>query len=212
MVVYKNSILKKKNIYIFMFIVIFLCIINLTAKADTFSTDMKTNRKSLMWSPRGLEIDAEGNIYISTMSNINIYNSYGEFIYAIQVDTSGSYEMMFQDDGNLNIAIARGEFTYVYSKDGILLDKDEKMGYETYVNYHKNNKVKFDNNGNKYVLSNPFGYTKVTRTMTNGTKSVVYRIPFIEWLVKLLFCLFVALFFITIPYLVLKHHGFIRKK
>ena len=97
------------------FTLVLFSIFYTNVKADEYMKDMKTNNRRPTIYIKGLEVDSDGNIYISTMWGINVYNNSGEFIYGLQVDTSGDYEMMIDDNGNLNVAIIKKDYIYIYN-------------------------------------------------------------------------------------------------
>lgn len=166
----------------------------------------KINKESILLSPVSLEVDLNGNIYIATVGQINVYDSTGIFLHAIRVPLGGCVmRMKMLEDDIISIALNRSGGIYVVTAEGNLIEKKEDSNSNIYSEYGKYQKKVRIVSGNTYKLTNIFGYTQVVKYSSNGTKSIIYRIPFWKWLIKVLFYLIVCIVWPTIIiYLLIK--------
>lgn len=162
------------------------CTHEVKSKSLTDDKCYKINKMILPWSPKGFDIDSQGNIYINFTQGINVYDSSGVFKYALKVKSYGVFEIKIDRGDLLNVALAREDEIRVYNKEGYVIQEEEDHDGLLYAEYQKNNRTKTDSKGNKYVLSNLFGYTKLEKITSDGLHNTIYKIPLLVWTFKLL--------------------------
>ena len=157
-------------------------------------------RESVLLSPTNLKVDSIGNLYIATHHQVNVYNSTGQFLYAIKVTNRGGVmRMRMLEDGNLSIALNRHKVYLVTPRGALIEKKEDPYGhlYSEYIKYQGKERHVY---GSTYRLTNIFGYTRVVKYTPDGNKGVVFTIPFHKWLLKALYWLF---YLVLLPFIVI---------
>lgn len=107
---------------------------------------------------------------------INVYDKNGNFKYSYVFEFNGSYVFEFDSLNNIMILPARGDSSYYFNSGAELL-KTKKISNsgenDKYYRTLLNNKS-INANGNKYVLEQSFGYTRLVKTDINGNEKVIY--------------------------------------
>jgi hypothetical protein len=179
------------SIVVLLVLLIMLCIYKVNEDQSMENKCYKSNAQIVPWGPKGLEVDSQGNIYISLIGGINVYDPSGSYKYTLKVKTYGTYEFEVDSNNKINVALAREGKIRKYNKEGYITKEEEDYNSEAFYEYEKNNKIKTDSYGNKYMLSNIFGNTKVVKTNTEGVSETIYKIPSPILILKLTFNVFI---------------------
>ena len=160
-------------------------------------------------SYKGFAVDDDRNLYIGK-DNIEVLNSEGKLINKIDPMTSRGYK--FTIDQNNELLISTGD--YLYKKDlfGKLIEKktisnltgDLLSGFSRY---------KYTaNDGTKYVMKMHFFRTNIYR-MEGQVKISVYKMPLLDYFVRLLSYIVYGSMAVIIPIGTVKwKHGVTKKQ
>jgi len=162
----------------------------------------------------GISADHEGKIAIGFRDDsINIYNNNGTFVYSYTFDEPGSYTFSFDEENNLVIFSVRGYTRYYFNGKGDFIKAEtfptEDIGY----NYYKESKNPFTLkiNNAKYIIKQPWGYTKLIKIGADGYESVIYDSGSL-YFSKVLIRLFIIIAIVAIVISVKKEYISERKK
>lgn len=161
----------------FLFILmLFFLKIDIHAQDGSYINDYNAKKESNLFLVREIDVDSLGNIYISTDYNINVYNSSGEFLHALEVRGAKFYNVIIDDKDNVHILIEDKKIIILDNK-GILIEKQDVTNNESLRReFKKNILIAKDKDNNFYRLSDIPGFTKVTKITPDGKKTVVVKI------------------------------------
>ena len=153
-----------------------------------------TNTVSLTYS--GFAIDSENNLYLGkTGGKIDVYSG-GKIVKSISL-TSKGYAFTIKKD---KLVVAALSNIYILDLEGNILEKKECLNDTEYNKLFKEKNIFIDSEGNKFILSNVFGYYSIKSRDNNE----IYSMPIFDYVVKIiLFCTFVS-FIIFVPLIIYK--------
>lgn len=147
---------------------------------------MNTGRVSINYS--GFGVDDSGVLYVGKDSGIEKYKD-GKMIGIISPQTSRGYAFTIQGDDTILLSTASTVYTLDLS--GNVLDEWEDKDTSTF------NKLQFikkftTKDGHKYVMKSHFG-----RTIICCNNEIIYQMPLLDYIVKILWfsCFFIAFIF-----------------
>lgn len=157
----------------------------------------------LSFDYNGIAVDNDKNIYIGTDYTIDVYNNMQLERKIVAKNTpGGAYDFTIE---NNKILICKNIKIYTMNLQGDLLEivDDDSMSKSNEIS-NKSYPI-HDIDGNKYYLIKFFGYYKVIKVDTNNSKSVVFKMPIINYICKILqmlafVCLFPLIFIVVLKY------------
>lgn len=143
----------------------------------------------------GFGVDSSGVVYVGKEKKIEKYCD-GEMIGEIDPQTSRAYAFTLQEDDTILLSTA----SYVYKMDlsGNVLDEWEDVGTKTYNELQwKRTFISRDNK--KYTMKSWIG-----RTVICSEEGVIYKMPMLDYAVKIAFFLVLLSVAIVIPIIIVK--------
>ena len=136
---------------------------------------------------KGIVVDRAGNIYcVSTFySNVQVYDENGDFIRTHFIAAGNeSFGIMIDENNLLNIATEKTDINYVYSDDGVLMDKIEGEGEILYSEIRGlGTHTCMDKNRNIYTIKGYWVNPYVLKTSPMGRTQKIVTVPFYLWII-----------------------------
>lgn len=162
-----------------------------------------------------ISVNSKGNIAIGFKNHrINVYNEEGGFVCCYKFKHSSGYAFEYVSNDNILVYPDRSSYYYVYTEDGILVEKI-KHGYTVEESQYRTeigNRKRIEKGGIKYYVDNILGYEKVI--VDRGSDSIViYKMPVSSYTIKIAcIILFISFLILTVFFAVKKTVKFYEKK
>lgn len=167
----------------------------------SFHVAMKHNiissKEAMLWLPKSIAVDNEGNIYISVDKKVNVYDKSGVFIRSYNIQVDGEALISIDDDNKLIVASSRGA-VFKYSIDGQFIEYEKDEIISNYRSIKSRRKIVTLDDGSEYRLSSYFGYSKVVLVNQDGSEVDIVKISFYEWVLKILFVISILVIWICL--------------
>lgn len=138
-----------------------------------------TNTVSLTYS--GFAIDSENNLYLGkTGGKIDVYSG-GKIVKSISLMTSKGYAFTIKKD---KLVVAALSNIYILDLEGNILEKKECLNDTEYNKLFKEKNIFIDSEGNKFILSNVFGYYSIKSRDNNEIYPKDVFIPAFKFALK----------------------------
>ena len=148
-------------------------------------------------SYEGFAIDSNDNIYVGKDAKIDVYNPNGEWIREINTITTRGYRFTIQDD---QILLDASTHLLTFDLNGNLISKKEisesvlsTLGRRRFVT----------ESGVVYTMENRFFRTSIFRN-EGDQKIEVYKMPMLDFIVRIMFFGSIISGFIVIPIIIVK--------
>ena len=154
----------------------------------------------------GYGIDSSGNVYLGKDTKIEKYYN-GAYVGTINPRTSRGYAFTVQSDDTLLLSTA--STVYIMDLDGNILSQTDDVGTKIYNKLQSEKKEFFASDGSRYIQYSSFGRTIIA----HEEGDIVYKMPLLDYVVKLLFCGEFIFAIILIPIIIYgwRKETFLRK-
>ncbi len=144
----------------------------------------------------GFAVDSSGVLYIGKETKIEKYYD-GKMIGTISPQTSRGYAFTIQNDDTILLSTA----STVYKMDllGNVLDKQEDTGTKTFNKLQRSKNTFISQNNRKYIMKSRFG-----RTVIYSEKDIIYKMPMLDYVVKIAFLFVILSALIIVPIIIVK--------
>ena len=149
----------------------------------------------------GFAIDNNSNIYLGKNSAIEVLNYDGKILRNISPYTSRGYK--FTITSNNQIKISTGNYLYLTDLSGNLISKKEITDYKDDELISVNRYKFVTSDGTQYVMKNHFLRTCIYQ-MHGKQKTIVYKMPVFDYIVKLLIIACFLGLIIIVPIVIFK--------
>ena len=154
-----------------------------------------------------ISVNSKGDIAIGFKNHrINVYNEGGEFVCCYKFKHSSGYAFEYLDNDNILVYPDRSSYYYIYTEDGIFLEKI-KHGYTVEENQYRRklgNRKRLEKEGIEYYVDSKLGYEKVI--IDKGSDSIViYKMPVSSYIIKIVCIILFTLFLILTVFFAVKN-------
>lgn len=146
------------------------------------------------FSYTGFAVDSCGIVFIGKDSIIEKYFD-GKKIAELDPKTSRGYAFTIQND---NIILSTGSFVYTLDLDGKELGREADIETKVFNGLQKQKKFFVTNEGDQYYFKSVLGRAQVIDESGN----VLYKMPFLDYIVKLLFISSLISIFVCVPLII----------
>lgn len=136
----------------------------------------------------GMAVDGHGHIYLTVpfYQRIQVYDSNGDFLKGLHVDTHGGAFYIWIENELLHVAISRTDKHIAMDLNGQILEDFEVESFKKWESLWKKasvNRYK-DESGNVYQFQDSKWSPKVTKTEPSGNSTALISNPFHRWFLK----------------------------
>lgn len=194
-----------KRLLISFFAILIVFFHGIVVKAENGKACYLINNEYPIIITNSLAVDSKENVYLANeiFNTVQVYNKYGRFQYAIEVDSSGGYYVDIDVNDNLQVVLVRSDMIETYDSKGYVINEEDIDSLYIYENYFKSKNIFRISNTAVFKLNKVFGYISVVKD-TNGKYLNIYNISIWNWLLNLLIFGLMCSFGITILYVVFR--------
>lgn len=142
-------------------------------------------------------VDSFGKLYVGKDSKIEVYIDQSLVKSIFPMTTKGYLFTIENDD---SILLSDASTVYVMDLNGIVLSQREDQFSTVYSKLNSNKEIFVTTSGMKYIKRNILGRIEITQDFEN-TSTVVYRMPLLDYVVKVVFWTILVSGFIITPFI-----------
>ncbi|HAO60422.1 MAG TPA: hypothetical protein DCQ90_00335 [Erysipelotrichaceae bacterium] len=145
-------------------------------------------------------LDSAGKLYVGKESKLEVYSNESLLMTIFPMTTKGYLFTIEYDD---TILLSDASTVYIMDLTGIVLSQREDRFSETFSTLNNSKKTFVSRNGDNYQKRSIWGRDEIIHVFGND-EIVIYRMPLLDYIVKILFWALLMSGFIIAPIILLQ--------